>query len=185
VAPDQESVKAEAILALRSALVSRDAVGAALRWCFYRAPFFSSTLFSECIRERFEKGCDVRQITCFVARIKPDQPDSALGFPVREAEAIIRAILGEVALFGEVHPGNVSYAEIGIAVLDRLFAEWQPEVGEVDRMFTRAELVMQAARELAPQTARAAEDDWFADATHESPFARLDLGPAAAAPEET
>lgn len=100
-----------------------DGVADALRGCWYRSPVFAATLFTESVRLRFGKGCDVRVITRFVSRIGSAHPVGGLGFPSREAEALIRGCLGEPAMFAEVHPGQFSYPEIGIAVLARLFEE--------------------------------------------------------------
>jgi hypothetical protein len=46
-----------------------------------------------------------------------------LGFPAREAEALIRAALGEKFLLESVHPDDFSYPEIEISVLAGLFQE--------------------------------------------------------------
>jgi len=94
----------------------------------------------------------------------------ALGFPSREAEAVIRGALGELAFLDHVHPGEVSYAEIGIAVLGRLFAEWQPGPGAVDALFGVADDVLAEAQGLEPGMA-VAEDRWFAAGMDVSPFA--------------
>jgi hypothetical protein len=73
-------------------------------------------------------------------------------------------------LFDAVHPGQFSYPEIGIAVLDRLFLEWRPDGAEIDTIFRRVYEVQAAVHELSPELG-SAEDDWFAAGMHESPFA--------------
>lgn len=166
--PDQ--VQADAIRALRKALLHGDGVADSLRGCWYRSPVFASTLFTESVRQRFGKGCDVRVITRFVSRIRSAHPVGGLNFPSREAEALIRAALGEPAMFAEVHPGEFSYPEIGIAILARLFEEWQPGRAEVESLFDRVEGVALAARRQSPKLGPA-EEDWFAAGMHESPFA--------------
>jgi hypothetical protein len=108
-------------------------------------------------------------ITGFVSRVRSAQP-TALGFPSREAEALIRASLGESALFEEVHPGEFSYPEIAIAVLARLFEEWRPAHAEVATLLERVKKVVLTACGIAPELG-SAEDDWFAAGMHESPFA--------------
>jgi hypothetical protein len=165
VSADQEAVKAAAVAGLRTALTNAVGVPEALRACWYRNPAFSSTLFTEAIRHRFGEAADIRVVTRLVSRIRPGER----GFPRREAEAVIRAALGETAFFECVHPGQFSYPEMGIAVLDRLFLEWRPSGAEIERLFRRVEEVLVAVRGMFPDLA-AGEDDWFAVGMHESPF---------------
>ncbi|HEY1919862.1 MAG TPA: hypothetical protein VGH27_30185 [Streptosporangiaceae bacterium] len=176
---DHDLVRTEAVNALRRALQDAATAGDALRWCWYRNPMFSSALFTEAVQQFFGPGCDVRVITRFVARIASSRPPTGVGFASREAEAFIRAMLGEVALLDEVHPAQFSYAELGIAVLERLFAEWRPGSAELDALFARAESVGIAAQEV-DSTLRPAESDWFAAGMHESPFAFPTSAPAPA-----
>lgn len=173
VSADQEEVKAAAVVGLRTALTSAAGVPEALRAGWYRNPSFSSALFAEAVRRFFGPAPDIRAITGLVSRIRPGEP----GFPRREAEAVIRAALGETMFFDVVHPGQFSYPEIGIAVLDRLFLEWRPGGAEIDSMFRRVHEVQAAVHELSPKLG-SAEDDWFAAGMHESPFA----GPMPAGP---
>jgi len=92
-------------------------------------------------------------------------------------EAVIRAALGETMFFDSVHPGQFSYPEIGIAVLDRLFLEWRPSGAEIDSLFRRVQEAQVAVHEMSPELAPA-EDEWFAAGMHESPFAfPMDAGP--------
>lgn len=171
---DQEEVKAAAVAGLRTALTSAAGVPEALRASWYRNPAFSSALFIEAVRRFFGAAPDIRAITGLVSRIRPGEP----GFPRREAEAVIRAALGETMFFDSVHPAQFSYPEMGIAVLDRLFLEWRPSGAEIGSMFRRAQEMQAAAREVSPELAPA-EDDWFAAGMHESPFAfPADAGPA-------
>ena len=90
---------------------------------------------------------------------------------------MIRAALGETMFFDSVHPGQFSYPEIGIAVLDRLFLEWRPSGAEIDSLFRRVQEAQVAVHEMSPELAPA-EDEWFAAGMHESPFAfPMDAGP--------
>lgn len=172
MAPDRDVIKADAVSALRTALVQRAGVAGALRACWYRHPLFASTLLTQSVQRRFASDCDIRLITGFVSRIRSAQRPASLGFPSREAEALIRVALGEVALLEEVHPSKFSYPEIGIAILGRLFAEWQPGAAEVEVLFQQAESVLEGTRELFPELGPG-EEDWFAAGMHESPFAVL------------
>ncbi|HEY1919570.1 MAG TPA: hypothetical protein VGH27_28700 [Streptosporangiaceae bacterium] len=133
---------------------------------------FSSALFIESVQQFFGPGCDIRVITSFVARISSSRSSTDVGFAAREAEAFIRGVLGEVALLEEVHPAQFSYAEMGIAILERLFAEWRLDSSAVDALFAQVEAVRIAARDLNPELAPA-ENDWFTAGMHESPFASL------------
>jgi hypothetical protein len=164
---EAERVKADAVAALRAALLSGQGVADAVRVCWYRNPLFASTLMSESLRLRFAPGCDLRLVTAFVARIRAVHGE---GFPGREAEAVIRACLGETGLLDAVHPGRLSYPEIGIAVLDRLFAEWHPDEGELREWFGHVERATAEMTEASPSL-RVGEADWFAEGMHELPFA--------------
>jgi hypothetical protein len=165
VSADQEAVKAGAVAQLCTALTNAAGVCEALRSCWYRNPIFSSTLCTEAVRQHFGEAPDIRAITRFVSRIRPGEP----GFPRREAEAVIRAALGETAFFECVHPRQFSYPEMGIAVLDRLFLEWRPRSSEIECLFRRLEKLLEVVREMCPELALG-EDDWFAARMHESPF---------------
>lgn len=172
VSADREEVKAAAITGLRTALISGAGAPGAVRASWYRNPEFSSVLFTEALKRFFGESPDIRAITGFVSRIRPGE----VGFPRREAEAVVRASLGETMFFDCVHPGQFSYMEIGIAVLDRLFLEWRPSGAEIDSMFGRVREVQAAVDERSPELAPAV-DDWFAAGMHESPFAfPLDAG---------
>jgi hypothetical protein len=161
---DQEAVKDEAVAELGAALRNAVGIPEALRACWYRNPVFSSALFIEAVRARFGEKSDIRAITRFLTRIR--EP----GFPYREAEAVMRAALGETSLFEYVHPAQLSYPEIGIAVLGVLFQERRPGCAEVERMFHRVEEVLVDMHVTSPGLALA-EDDWFVAGMHESPFA--------------
>jgi hypothetical protein len=107
-----------------------------------------------------------RAVSRMVSRIRPGEP----GFPRREVEAVIRATLGETMFFDLVHPCQFSYPEIGIAVLDTLFREWQPGDAEIGSLFRQVHEVLAAVSELSPELVPV-EKDWFAAGMHESPFA--------------
>lgn len=163
---ERDAIKADALSVLRTALVAGDGIGEALRWCWYRNPAFSATLFTETVRTRFRRDCDVKDLTSFIAR---HRPQGSSCFPVREAEALMRAALGEVMFFDEVHPGRFSYPEIGIALLGALFGECRPGRAEIDDLIGQVKGTMQTAQEFTPGL-RLAEEDWFAAEMHESPF---------------
>jgi hypothetical protein len=63
---------------------------------------FAVALFTESMRHRFGLNPDIRIITSFVASIAETRvtggEGAKVGFPCREAEALIRAALGEVFL---------------------------------------------------------------------------------------
>lgn len=163
---DEEEVKSAAIDGLREALAAGAGVPEALRACWYRNPSFSAVLFAEAVRHFFGAAADIRAVTRMVSRIRPGEP----GFPRREVEAVIRAVLGETMFFDFVHPGQFSYPEIGIAVLDTLFREWQPGDAEIGSLFRRVQEVQAAVSGLSPELVPA-EKEWFAAGMHESPFA--------------
>lgn len=167
--PDKDSVKSEAVAGLRAALLRGRGVADALRACWYRHPLFASTLLSESVRLRFPQDRDLRLITAFVARVRSSGPWISAGFPSREAEAVMRACLGEVALLEAVDPGVFNYPEIGIALADRLFAEWRPGQTEVDSLFAQVELALPAIHAMFPHL-EPGEDEWFAAGMHTSPF---------------
>jgi hypothetical protein len=159
-----------AIAGLRAALIDGAGVGDALRLCCYRYPSFISTLLTESVRERFGPNCDIRDITRFVARVAAGRDPGQLGFPRREAEAVMRALLGELKFLDEVDPGRFSYPEIGIAVLTQLFAEWRPGLVEVAALFGRTEAVLEEARAMSPVMDEV-DRDWRAGDMPDSPFA--------------
>lgn len=168
--PDLDAVRADAVMALRLALDRGSGVAEALRWCYYRNPLFMWGLFRMAVALRFGTGGDIREITKFVARIRAERPVDRPGFPSREAELMIRLALGEIGLAAEADPDKVNFHEIGIAVLDRIFADRPPAREEVDAMFAEAEDVLRAARDVAP-IINTAEDQWFGAGWHTSPFA--------------
>jgi hypothetical protein len=168
---EREAVKADARAALRMALVMGEGIAESLRWCWYRDPMFSVALFTETVRARFSRDCDVRELTRFIARHRPAGSPDAAGFPAREAEALMRGVLGEAEFFDAVHPGKFSYPEIGITVLGGLFGEWRPCPQEVDDLIVRVETTVRAGQELSPGLGPA-EEAWFAAGMHESPFVR-------------
>jgi hypothetical protein len=159
-----------AVAGLRAALIGGAGVGEALRLCCYRHPSFMSTLLTESVRERFGPNCDIRDITRFVARVAAGRDPAQLGFPRREAEAVIRAVLGELNFLDEVDPAQFSYIEIGIAVMTQLFAEWRPDPVEMASLFARAEAVLAEARAMSPVMDEV-ERDWQASDMPNSPFA--------------
>jgi hypothetical protein len=172
---ERETIKADAVVALRTALVTGEGIGQAVRWCWYRNPMFAAALFTETVRARFPADCDVRELTRFIVRHWAVGSPAAAGFPAREAEALLRGTLGEVALLDEVHPGRFSYPELGSALLGALLGEWRPGSAEVYDLFGRAEGTLQAGQELSPGLGPA-EEDWFSVGMHESPLARWAVG---------
>jgi hypothetical protein len=134
----RSAVKARAERDLRAALTGSGPLGAALRTCCYRNPMFFVGLFHEAVVEWFGVGCDVREVTAFVARVRAARGPEAGGFPSREAEAYIRAMLGDGLMSEQLDPYAVSFPEITIAVLGRLLAEWQPGGEEVAALLDRA-----------------------------------------------
>ena len=168
----RHAVKADAVAGLRNALVSGAGIADSVRACWYRHPLFASTLMSESLRLRYSPGCDIRLVTAFVARIRNSCGGPPGGFPSREAEAVIRACLGEVAMLDAVPPAQFSYPEIGIAILSQLLTEWRPGRDEVLGWFEQVEAAMEMMIEGFPALGRD-EDDWFAAAMHQSPFAML------------
>lgn len=168
----RKEVKARAVRELRAALMNGGPVAAALRACCYRHPIFFTMLFRESLADRFRIDRDVREITAFVARVREARGSAAAGFPSREAEGIIRAILGDALMEGQVDPYAFSYPEIGIALMTRLFAEWQPSADQVDALISRSEALTAEKARLALLAER--EDLWFAAGMPDSPFATLD-----------
>lgn len=165
----REAVKARAELELRAALAGSGRIDAALRRCCYRNPAFFLGLFSGAVSERFGEGCDIREITAFVARIREARGPDAGGFPSREAEACIRAMLGDGFMSDQFDPSAVSIPEIVIVVMARLLAEWQPDADEVAALMARSEaFIAERGRLLAEQ-----EDLWFAAGMADSPFVML------------
>lgn len=162
--PERDAVKADAVAVLRTALITGEDVPAALRWCWYRNLAYGAALFTETVRARFARDCDIRDLTVFIGR------HQEAGFPSREAEALMRAALGEVAMFDAVDPGQFSYPEIAIAVLGWLFTEWRPGADDVAALLDRVEVNYRVGQETTPWMA-AAEGDWFDAGMHESPFA--------------
>lgn len=167
---DRQSFKAQAVADLLAALLSGDGVAGALRACWYRHPLFASTLMSESMRRQYPPGCDLRLVTAFVSRIRARQQAVPCSFPSREAEAVIRACLGELNLLEEVHPARFNYPEIGIAILGELFDEWCPEAEELAEWFQHVERATRAMREAFPDL-ESGEADWFSIEMHRSPFA--------------
>lgn len=168
---NRDVIKAAAVARLKAALMAGADAGVpdAVRQCYYQHPLFASTLFSEAVRQWFGLSCDVRVVTQFIARTCGGAASVSGGLPRRESEALVRAALGEVALLDNVDPKVVNYPEIGIAVLSRLFSEWRPSFDNVEALFKRVNFVLAEACELSIQLAPA-EDDWFAEGMHYSPF---------------
>jgi hypothetical protein len=90
--------------------------------------------------------------------------------PSREAEALIRACLGEVELLDAVQPSEFSYPEIGIAIVSRLYDEWQPSLPQIYDIFQQTEDALQVALRHIPELVPG-EEDWFAAGMPTSPFA--------------
>jgi hypothetical protein len=168
----QRAEKARVVAELLTALVESDGVHAALRACAYQNVFFVPALFFEALRERFGADCDLRVITAFVRRIRDSGEPAPLGFPSREAEALIRVGLGDGRFLTHVDPNVFSYLEIEIAILERLFAEWQPGEDELSALFAKSREAA-AEKEQLPEL-EAAESRWFAAGMPYSPFATQD-----------
>lgn len=174
VDPDREDVKAEAVAGLRLALMSELDVSGALRRCWYRNPMFTGMLFIASVGRRFGSRPDIRIITSFLAGIRRNREEASLpGFPCREAEALVRAALGETQFLEAVSQGNVLYPEIGIAVLEEIFRERSFGPDEWESLLNRAKLALDEGSQSIPAM-NLAEDDWFASGIHDSPFAMLD-----------
>jgi hypothetical protein len=170
VEPNSDVIKAEAVSGLRAALLEGAGVPDAVRQCYYRHPIFAATLFTQAVRQWFGLGCDVRDITQFISRTSREGVSPYGSLPRREAEALVRAALGEVALLEDVDPKVFNYPEIGIAVLGQLFSEWRPGSRDVEALFERAASVSAEACAISPQLVPA-EANWFAERMHYSPFA--------------
>jgi hypothetical protein len=171
-----EVTTAEAIGALQLALVSDHGVGDALRVCWHQDPAFSSALMEESVRLRFGTGCNVRLITAFVARIRTSRDGPAGAFPSREAEALIRANLGELALLDAVDPARFNYPELGITIMGKLFEEWRPSPREVEDLFEYAKAIRRQMTEVSPLVALG-EEGWIAAGMPGSPFAAPSSSP--------
>lgn len=167
---DVEALKSGAVSGLHQALIAGQGVPEAVRRCCYEHPAFFSALFTEAVRRWFRADGDLREITAFVTWVAAAQDAGDLWFPRREAEAVIRAVLGEVAYFDYVHPGQFSYAEIAVAVLSGLFAEHRPNAEEAGRLLVNAEQAVAVGLEAVPGAA-AVEEEWFREGMHLSPFA--------------
>jgi hypothetical protein len=171
--PDRQGVQVQAVASLRAALVDQSGAADAFRWCWYQHPMFAAVLFTESVRRRFGSRPDIRAITAFTAGIRVARnTESGPGFPSREAEALIRAVLGEMFLLEWVPPGDFSYPEIGISVLVGLYQEGSLGRAEWEELLRETEVVIAEGRSNSPELA-IAEDDWFAARMHDSPFAIL------------
>jgi hypothetical protein len=166
---DQEAAAAEAVASLRAALLTGEGVADAVRRGFYRNPVFSSALLSESVREWFGTGADVRAVTRFTARIRSRRPLDPLGFPAREAEALIRVALGETYLIQEIDPEALDYLEIMIVVLSNMLAEWRPAADVTEALLRRAAEVAARLRNVAPGLGPML-DVWFEMGMHRSPL---------------
>ena len=181
--PDRKQVQEEAVGALHNALAVGQEFSEALRGCWYRDTAFATALLVVSLGQRFGPGSDIRLITAFVARIRAARGGPTGAFPSREAEALIRGYLGEVAMLDHVDPAKFSYAELGIAILGRLFEEWRPSPDEVGDLFARTNAVRREMADSFPQIAQA-EDDWFASGMPDSPFATFSGEPPVRTDEE-
>jgi hypothetical protein len=170
--PDRKRIQEEAVGTLRNAVALGREINEPLRACWYRDTAFATALLVVSLGQRFGPSSDIRLITAFVARIRAARGGPTGAFPSREAEALIRGYLGELAMLDHVDPAKFSYAELGIATLGRLLEEWRPSPEEVDDLFARAGAVRWEMAERFPQIAEA-EDDWFASGMPDSPFATL------------
>jgi hypothetical protein len=181
---DRDADKDDAVGRLRSALVSGQGVDDAMRWCWYQNPLFSSALLSESLREWFGAGCDIQVITRFIERVKHSHPAGMVSFPGREAEALIRASLGDHALLQEVSADGMNFPEIAISLLSRLFREWRPTSREVDLLFGQAQEISDALWATSPSLLDD-ERNWFEAGMHRSPFAYPLSGERAEIPSST
>jgi hypothetical protein len=156
---DREAVEAEGVAALRAALMAGSRVAEAFRWCWYRHPMFAAVLFTESARRRFGCPPDIRAITAFLAGIRATRDKaSGPGFPSREAEALIRAVLGEMFLLESVPPSDFSYPEMGIAVLVGLYREGSFSRAGWDELLRETQMVVADGRRRAPELAMAEDD---------------------------
>lgn len=89
-------------------------------------------------------------------------------------------MLGDSLMSDQLDPSAVSYAEIAIALLIPLFAEWQPSADEVAALISSSE-TFAATQGRLPVIAEQ-QNIWFAVGMPDSPFATLD---ASSAEEET
>jgi hypothetical protein len=144
VPSDPDEVKAEAVSSLRGALISRSGVAKALRWCWYRNPVFPRRCSPNLCGDGSAKDATCG---CSLALWRGPEPCSRkeVLFPSREAEALLRFALGEVALLDAVDPDLLSYPEIAIVVLDQIFREWQPDQGHVEHLLEWVAVVARAS----------------------------------------
>lgn len=170
--PERELIKEEAVAELRAALVRGTGVDSAVRGCFYRHPLFAVILMGESLRLLFGVGGDLRRVTAFVGRIRRVQGREPGAFPSREAEALVRACLGERAMLDAVQPSHLNYPELGIAIMTQLFDEWRPDLPHIQEIFERTEHALDLAVAYFPELAPA-EADWYAAGMPSSPFAVL------------
>lgn len=129
----------EAVSRLRAVLISGTSVAEALRWGVYQDPTFCFLLLAGAVQGRFGNR-DMSEITLLAERIGTERSADPLGFPLQEAEVLMRLALGEMDLVEQLDPAEVNYPEIAISVLGSLFAGWLPSPGEVNELFSQTEL---------------------------------------------
>jgi hypothetical protein len=127
-----------------SALRREPSGGSDVKDCWHRSPMFSATLHRVGGNGSVLTVTYIRAISGLVARIRSDRASEEVGFPRREAEDLVRASLGK-CFFEEANPAQMSYPEIGIAALDRLFREWRPCQAEADAPLDRVSAILTAA----------------------------------------
>lgn len=81
-------------------------------------------------------------------------------------------MIGDSLMSDQFDPRAVSYPEIAIALMIRLFAEWQPGAAEVTTLITRSE-AFAAEKGWLPGLVEQ-ENLWFSAGLPDSPFATLD-----------
>ena len=95
---DLDLVDTGAVAGLRATLLA----GAGIEQALWRLescyPSFWLALFTGVLQRWFGPGCDVRKVTAFTARVARRQAEAGVLFDARQAEALIRVALGEVAL---------------------------------------------------------------------------------------
>lgn len=146
------------IQALRAQILGPASLVSALEATFSADPGFCCAMVQESVRQRFGAGCDIRDVTGFVARAAAlAKQDGPAGFPRREAEAVIRMSLGEPELLNALDLPGLDMGVVVVGVLAGLFAEWELSESELDVLLVRATELAALIAKMMPGVVRPLE----------------------------
>lgn len=133
-------VDAAAVVAVREAVLLQSGIDRALGALSQRYPAFWAALFAEALRRWLGPHCDIRAVSAFARRVAARVQSMEPRLAARNAEVIIRVVLGEHDLGSAITPAR-GLEQVLDAILPELFEEIQPGLEELDELLGHTEML--------------------------------------------